>query len=108
MSELYGDEADRVRKVAEVFTKYHIQFDLEDKATYPMDAALSVNNHHYVIVEYKNEAGNTSAEPYFQAIGYYIESTRDAAITHFESALPCILLVIFGWSVYFLKYMANS
>ncbi|KAI6030345.1 hypothetical protein EDC04DRAFT_2880451 [Pisolithus marmoratus] len=51
--------------------------------------------------KFKNEAGNTSGEPYFQSIGYYLESTRKEAVTVPSSPLPCFLLSFFGPYVIF-------
>ncbi|KAI6035847.1 hypothetical protein EDC04DRAFT_3033004 [Pisolithus marmoratus] len=56
MSDLYKNESERIDNVGKVLTTF--------------------DNYRYVIAEFKNEAGNTSGEPYFQSIGYYLESTR--------------------------------
>ncbi|EGO23318.1 hypothetical protein SERLADRAFT_391072 [Serpula lacrymans var. lacrymans S7.9] len=62
---------------------------------------MQSQGHRYVIAEYKNETGNASAEPYFQAIGYYLEGTRDKAVKFSRSPLPCLLLAIFGPHIVF-------
>lgn len=100
MSALYAGESDRVQAVDKEFRDYEIHFTIsQTKSTgYVTDGDISVNGHRYVIAEFKNETGNTSAEPYFQAIGYYLESTRESAVRFRRSPLPCLLLAIFGWS----------
>ncbi|EGN97471.1 hypothetical protein SERLA73DRAFT_124167 [Serpula lacrymans var. lacrymans S7.3] len=65
-------------------------------AEYLTNAEMKVNGHRYVIAEFKNETGSTSTEPYFQAIGYYLDSTREYALKFSRSPLPCLLLTIFG------------
>jgi hypothetical protein len=100
MSALYKTESTQVDAVGEVFQSYGIHFTVSGTKTmgYMMDAHISFKEHHYVIAEFKNETGNTSAEPHFQAIGRYLEATRDSALKFKRSPLPCLLLVIYGWS----------
>ena len=101
MSRMYQDESQRVKGVNEVFRKHgiHLIISKIQSTDYLLDGAISVNGHSYVIAEFKNEAGNTSAEPYFEAIAYYLESTREHAPKHPSSPLPCFLLAIFGSSL---------
>ncbi|KAI9455962.1 hypothetical protein HD554DRAFT_2030686 [Boletus coccyginus] len=98
MSALYQNESERVGAVGKEFQGYGIHLTVpEAKAIgYVMDAYMSFKEHHYVIAEFKNETGNTSAEPHFQAIGYYLEATRNSALKFGRSPLPCLLLTIHG------------
>ncbi|KAI9459603.1 hypothetical protein HD554DRAFT_2176873 [Boletus coccyginus] len=98
MSALYTDESKRAEKIQDVLEAYNVHFSITKiKITgYETDGDISTQNYHYVVVEFKNEAGNTSGEPYFQTIGYYLESTRLDAPKMPNSPLPCLLLSIFG------------
>ncbi|EGO25017.1 hypothetical protein SERLADRAFT_438622, partial [Serpula lacrymans var. lacrymans S7.9] len=97
MSALYENENGRLEAVDKVFQKYRFHFTITKTKTtaYITDADMQSQGHRYVIAEYKNETGNASAEPYFQAIGYYLEGTRDKAVKFSRSPLPCLLLAIF-------------
>ncbi|KAG9318999.1 hypothetical protein JVU11DRAFT_1119 [Chiua virens] len=102
MSDLYISEAERVQKVQDVLAasgKLNLKKLPEAKSLYPTDGALSVNEHHYVIAEFKNEVGSSSSEAYFQLLGYYTESTRETAVRYHKSTLPCFLLVMTGMSI---------
>ncbi|KAG2335614.1 hypothetical protein BDR05DRAFT_971585 [Suillus weaverae] len=103
MSALYGAENKRLDAVSEVFAEYRLGFRLNGKVqgtAYVTDADMSVevnnNRHPYVIAEFKNEAANSSSEPYMQAVAYYLESTRTFASRMSGSALPCFLFILFG------------
>ena len=60
------------------------------------DGDLSSGKFRFSIFEFKNEIGATGAEPFFQAILYYLETTRNFAGQHRNSVLPCITVLIFG------------
>ncbi|KAG6331143.1 hypothetical protein ID866_7942 [Astraeus odoratus] len=98
MSDLYESESKRVEEINKVFQDYNVHFTVTEveKTGCAVDADISVNGHRYVIAEYKNETGSTAADPYFQGIGYYLESTRETALKFPRSPLPCFLLAIFG------------
>ncbi|KAI6095799.1 hypothetical protein EDD16DRAFT_1778249 [Pisolithus croceorrhizus] len=83
MSDLYKNESERVDKVQNVLKTFDIHFAITiiKRTGYETDGDMAVKDYRYAIAEFKNEAGNTSGEPYFQSIGYYLESTRREAIT---------------------------
>ena len=100
MSGLYPSEPERFRAVDKEFQSYNIHFTISEikNSGYITDADINVNGHRFVVAEFKNENCSGSTEPYFQAIGYYLESTRESAVKFRRSTLPCLLLSIFGWS----------
>ncbi|KAG1758953.1 hypothetical protein EV702DRAFT_986033 [Suillus placidus] len=108
MSTLYENEGERVDAVSKVLDGYHIRLRLKRKVqgtAYEMDGDVSIDvndrRHPYVIVEFKNETGSSTSEPYVQALMYYLQSTRTYAPTLSGSTLPCFLLAIFGPTIVF-------
>lgn len=99
MSTSYDSESERVEAVDKVFQSYNVHFAISQTKTmgYVADAHINFKEHRYVIAEFKNEIGNASAEPYFQAMGCYLEATRESALKFNRSPLPCLLLAICGW-----------
>lgn len=82
-----------------IFEHYGLYFNVEAKIEnkYPLNGEMSNGGYCYLIVQCKNEMASTNAtEPLYQAISYYLESTRTTAIEHAESVLPCLLLILCG------------
>lgn len=102
MSALYNSESDRIQAVNKELQSYNIHFSISEtrQTGYMTDADVSINRHCCVIAEFKNEMGSTSTEPYFQAIGYYLEWTRESAVKFRRSSLLCLLLAIYGPSMH--------
>jgi len=50
----------------------------------------------YVLAELKNEVCSMNSESYLQAVLYFLEATRKYVSQYLNSALPCIILLIFG------------
>ncbi|KAI6010235.1 hypothetical protein EDC04DRAFT_809040 [Pisolithus marmoratus] len=98
MSDLYKNEAERIDRVETVLKTFDIHFASTTikRTGFQTDGDMAVKDYRYAIAEFKNEAGNTSGEPYFQSIGYYLESTRKEAVIMPSSPLPCLLLSFFG------------
>jgi hypothetical protein len=102
MSNLYDDEAERIRAVDKLFREAHVDFDIYGKVpgtNYVMDANLSLEDPRlpsYVIAEFKNEAAASASEPYMQVVAYYLEATRAHAPRMSGFTFPCFLLVLFG------------
>ncbi|KAI6021983.1 hypothetical protein EDC04DRAFT_2575428 [Pisolithus marmoratus] len=98
MSDLYKNEAERIDRVETVLNTFDIHFASTTikRTGFQTDGDVAVKDYRYAIAEFKNEAGNTSGEPYFQSIGYYLESTRKEAVIMSSSPLPCFLLSFFG------------
>ncbi|KAG6374275.1 hypothetical protein JVT61DRAFT_4297 [Boletus reticuloceps] len=104
MSNFYTDETARVEGVSKVLEKHkiHLNFLLKIlNSRFVVDADMSVDKYRYVIAEFKNEAGSTPAEPFLEAIAYYVESTRELALKIPRSPLPCLLLAIYGPHIVF-------
>ena len=98
MSKFYFDEKAREKELKRLFSNLGI--DLQTiKITgtgYEMDAALVIGNKFLITCgEVKNDAGN-NAEPFLQAILYYVEQTRGVAATFPSSILPAMLLICAG------------
>ncbi|KAG8213489.1 hypothetical protein J3R82DRAFT_12028 [Butyriboletus roseoflavus] len=97
MSSLYDNEVARFQVVRGVFQQYGIHFtDSVVNGKFVVDADMSTNGHRYVIAKFKDEVGSISAEPYFESILHYLESTKNAAVEFPWSPLPCFLLAIVG------------
>jgi len=60
------------------------------------DGNLSSGKFRFSIFKFKNEIGATAAQPFFQAILYYLKATRKFAGQHRNSVLLCIIVLIFG------------
>ena len=86
MSDLYDNEAERVRVVDGVSKEAHLDFKMNEK----------VLGTWYMIAEFKNEAATSASDPYVQAVAYYLEATRTYAPNISGSTLPCFLLILFG------------
>ena len=97
MADLYEKEGDRNKALHEVFDHHKLHFASTnvDRTKYWTDGEIQIHGHRYVIIEFKNEIATASAEPYFQAIQYYVEHTRERA-TKYRSPLPCFLVCITG------------
>ncbi|KAI6114626.1 hypothetical protein EDD16DRAFT_1114208 [Pisolithus croceorrhizus] len=96
MTDLYKNEFERIDNIERVLRTFDIHFAITKRSGYEADGAMAVKDYRYAIAEFKDEAGSTLGEPYFQSIGYYLESTRKAAVTVPSSPLPCFLLAVFG------------
>jgi hypothetical protein len=98
MSALYTNEGDRAHCIREIFAKHGIHLvrtKIEGKK-YETDGDISHGEFRYVIAEIKNEIGSSAAEPFHQALLYYLESTRKQAPVMGGSVLPCLIVVIIG------------
>ncbi|KAG6374930.1 hypothetical protein JVT61DRAFT_3677 [Boletus reticuloceps] len=95
MSILYKDEITRV----DVLKSHGILLKFSSQilnSRYVVDGDMSVGKYRYVIAEFKNEVGSAPAQPFLEAIVYYVESTRELALENPRSPLSCLLLVIYG------------
>ncbi|KAI6014933.1 hypothetical protein EDC04DRAFT_2608919 [Pisolithus marmoratus] len=68
MSDLYKNEAERIDKVETVLKTFDIHFASTTikRTGFQTDGDMAVKDYRYAIAEFKNEAGNTSGEPYFR------------------------------------------
>lgn len=98
MSEVYGDEKDRVAKFHEVLANHSIFMSATkfDGTKYGTDGDMQCNGYRYVISEVKLEIGSKGAEPLFQGGWYYQESMKKPSTTSVGSPLPCLLIYLFG------------
>ena len=104
MAAFYPDEATRTESIRTVLEAHEVHFNVTKTKTtgYKTDGDISTRGYHFMLAEFKNEAGSCSGEPYFQIIGYYLKSTRLQAPKMVNSPLSCLLLSIFG-PFFFLK-----
>jgi hypothetical protein len=100
MSKWFGDENDRRKAFHTLLDDYGLRLTRTKIAgtAFETDGDMSVGGHRYVIFELKNEISSGGAEPFAQAILYYLESNRDDAVKakHKGSNFPCLLVVVFG------------
>lgn len=107
LSDLYTSEQGRAKALDVVFKDGHVYFNFLEKipgTDYQMDASLSIDGADlppYCIAEFKNEVGSSTSEPYMQAVAYYLEATKKHASRQPKSTWPCVLLVVFGWDLFF-------
>ena len=97
MANLYEKEVDRNNALQEAFDHHKLHFASTnvDRMKFCTDGEIQIYGHRYVIIEIKNEVAVASAEPYFQAIQYYVGHTRVNA-TKYRSSLPYFLVCITG------------
>ncbi|KAH8917023.1 hypothetical protein BT69DRAFT_1355087 [Atractiella rhizophila] len=96
VSDFYPNEDRRAEAIHDIFANHGIHLIPSDIKQYRTDGDISGRGLSCTIAEFKNEIGNSGAEPYAQGILYYLESTRDYAVKLPDSALPCMLVFIFG------------
>ncbi|KAI0255336.1 hypothetical protein BJV78DRAFT_1179329 [Lactifluus subvellereus] len=98
MSDFYPNEDDRARCIREVFASYDIHLvRTEIEGTrFETDGDISHEEFRYALAEIKNDFGFSGADPFAQAILYYLESTRKQAPVMLGSVLPCMIVVIIG------------
>ncbi len=96
MRDIYDEEHKRKETVLKLFRKHGMDAKPTMIGKYTTDGDLSIGEFRLLMLEFKNEVGSKGAEPYFQAILYYLEATRSLASKHHNSVLPCIIVLIFG------------
>jgi hypothetical protein len=96
MANVYKVEDGRRDAVLSIFENHKMYIKPTSIGKFSTDGDLSRGKFRYSIFEFKNEIGATGAEPFFQAILYYLEATRNFAGQHRNSVLPCIIVLIFG------------
>lgn len=95
-SKFYDNESSRIQAVDEEFKTYYLHFTAAQMSKQATSRVLSVNGHHYAIMQYKNEMGDAS-DAYHLALHYYVQWTRETAKTFWMSPLPCLLVIVLGW-----------
>jgi hypothetical protein len=96
MTRVYDLEEDRQTEIMMAFYREHLPIIGSHIGQYCTDGDLKVDDFRYLLAELKNEIGSTNTEPYFQAIHYYLESTRKQAVEYSDSVLPCFVILMFG------------
>ena len=96
MANVYKVEDGRKDTILKIFEDHKMYIKPTLIRKYSTDGDLSSGKFKTLIFEFKNEIGSTAAEPFFQAILYYCEATRDFAVKYHNSTLPCIIVLIFG------------
>ena len=96
MRDIYDEEDKRKEAVLKLFRKHGMDTKPTMIGKFTTDGDLSIGEFRLLIAEFKNEVGSKGAEPFFQAILYYLEATRSLASEYHNSVLPCIIVVIFG------------
>ena len=96
MANVYELENDRRDTVLRIFENHNMYIKPASIGKFRTDGDQSSGKFRFVISEFKNEIGAKGAEPFFQAIFYYLEATREFAGQHSNSVLPCIIILIFS------------
>ena len=96
MRNIYDEEHIRKETVLKLFRKHGMDAKPTMIGNFTTDGDLSIGEFRLLIAEFKNEVGSKGAEPFFQAILYYLEATRNLASEYHNSVLPCIIVLIFG------------
>lgn len=98
MSELYDNENDRATAFRKVLREHgiDIQVTFLEGTRCHTDGDMQCDCIRYLILEVKMEIGSTGAEPLFQAIWYYQRSMERISNDNPSSALPCLLILLFG------------
>jgi hypothetical protein len=96
MSNIYDQEHERKETVLKLFRKHGMDAKSTMIGKFTTDGDVSIGEFRLLIAEFKNEVGSKGAEPFFQAILYYLEATRSLASEYHNSVLPCIIVLIFG------------
>ncbi|KAJ3499972.1 hypothetical protein NLJ89_g9993 [Agrocybe chaxingu] len=96
MANIYKREDGRQETLLTIFDDHKIPIKPTMIGRFTTDGDLSIGKFRFLIAEFKNEIGSTAAEPFFQAILYFLEATRKLATQHLNSVLPCMIVLIFG------------
>jgi hypothetical protein len=96
MANVYKLEDGRQDTVLDIFEKHKMYIKPTSIGKFGTDGDLSSGKFRFLIFEFEIEIGAGGAEPFFQAILYYLEATRKFAGRHSNSVLPCIIILIFG------------
>ena len=93
---IYATEKMRQNILLKVFNDHDILMKPTGINRFITNGDLSVGKYQFLIAKIKNEVGSSGAEPYFQAILYFLEAMRELATQHLNSVLPCIIVLVFG------------
>ena len=96
MANIYKFEDGRKDALLTLFNEHNIPVKSTMIGRFTTDCDLSIGSFRFLIGEFKNEIGSKAAEPFFQAILYFLEATRKFAAQNLNSVLPCIIVLIFG------------
>ena len=96
MANIYLVENGRQKALLTVFNEHQVPLKPTFIDKFATDDELSIGEHRFLIAELKNEIGSVDAEPFFQAVLYFLESTQELALRHLNSNLPSIIVLIFG------------
>ncbi|TFK63726.1 hypothetical protein BDN72DRAFT_775561, partial [Pluteus cervinus] len=98
MGKIHRDELTRQTALKELLDKHNIHTNEIELTNSRYGAGLTVTSPGgtSAIGEINNDIGSTGAEPLFQASLYYLEATQRKALEVTHSALPCILVLVFG------------
>ncbi|KAF9535049.1 hypothetical protein CPB83DRAFT_226976 [Crepidotus variabilis] len=94
LSYVHSSQVSRHKGMRRIFEDADIHFLPAELGPYTTGGEIVVKNFRSSIAQFGDEIGYTGSEPYYQAILYYLESTR--AFEHLHSVFPCIFVLIFG------------
>ena len=100
MSKFFENESQRQLAFIDILRSHSIGIVPSSFAGYHTDGDLHVNGRRYMILEVKSEVGSKGAEPYCQAILYYVGGSRDevekASKMDAQFNFPCLIITLFG------------
>ena len=100
MSNFFENEAQRQKAFIDILRDRDIRIVPSSIAGYHTDGDLHVNGRRYLIIEVKSEVGSKGAEPYCQAILYYMRANTDEVAKVLEENaqfnFPCLIITLFG------------
>ena len=96
MSHIYADEKSRAKAIRDIFELYGIYLRPTKIGNFETDGDMTSGRFVTLLAEFKNDVGWSGAKPYLQAALYYLEFTRKLAPKFSQSALPCLIMLVFG------------
>ncbi|KAF9471860.1 hypothetical protein BDN70DRAFT_819476 [Pholiota conissans] len=96
MANIYVVEDDRRYMIWDVFDEGNIPIVESSMDAFHADGDIVKHGFRSLIAGFIDEIGSSGPEPSFQATLQYFEATRQKAIAHTYSVLPCIILLFFG------------
>lgn len=100
MSKFFENEKERQEAFIRIFRDFGIGIMPSSSDGFITDGDLHVNGRRYMILEVKSEVGSKGAEPYCQAVLYYMNGIRNDVEKAFKEDVPfnfpCLIITLFG------------
>ena len=93
MSHIYADETSHAKAICNIFELYRIYLWPTKIGNLETGGDMTSGQFITLLAEFKNNVGWSGAEPYLQAMLYYLEFTWKKFS---QSVLPCLIMLVFG------------